>query len=139
MADGGSLSPEGRLMKMHDAKPQPVGPAIIALGVIPLDSLVRAPAGVARVLPVFDVPPVGRQVTVRSLEDAALTAGDPLGLQRPAPSVAQRVRVTELVGQLSGGVGSFDRLGLHWSTAISAASAVWTWVRAPRQVATTAW
>jgi hypothetical protein len=35
IADGGSLPPEGRLMRMRDAKPQPVGRAIIALGVIP--------------------------------------------------------------------------------------------------------
>lgn len=52
------------------------------LGVIELDTLVRAPAGVTGVLPVFDVATDGRSVVVRMLEDAAGAAGTPFAQEK---------------------------------------------------------
>ena len=52
------------------------------LGVIPLDTLVRAPNGVTGVQPVFDVAADGRQVVIRMLEDAAGVAGTPVGQEK---------------------------------------------------------
>jgi hypothetical protein len=49
------------------------------LGVIPLDTLLRAPAGVTGVIPVFDVASDRKSVVIRSLEDAAGAAGTPIG------------------------------------------------------------
>lgn len=49
------------------------------LGVIPLDLLVKAPAGVTGVFPVFDVSSDGRTLTIGMIEDAAGAAGAPFG------------------------------------------------------------
>jgi hypothetical protein len=52
------------------------------LGVIPLDSLVRAPAGVTGVIPVFDLSTDGKTLTIRMLEDAGGAAQAPIGAQK---------------------------------------------------------
>lgn len=52
------------------------------LGVIPLDSLIRDPAGNTGVVPVFTVAADGKSVTVRSLEDAAGAAGATIGQEK---------------------------------------------------------
>lgn len=52
------------------------------LGVIPLDSSIRAANGMTYVLPHFDVATDGRQVVIRSSEDAAAAAGLPFGQEK---------------------------------------------------------
>jgi len=52
------------------------------IGVIPLDTLIRAAAGVTGVLPVFDVASNGKNVVIRALEDAAGAAGTPVGQEK---------------------------------------------------------
>lgn len=52
------------------------------LGIIPLDSLIRAPNGVTGVVPVIDVSADGRTVVIRALEDAAGAAGTPTGQEK---------------------------------------------------------
>lgn len=52
------------------------------LGVVPLDSLIRAPAGVTGIQPVFDISSDGKTLTVRALEDAAGVAGAPIGQEK---------------------------------------------------------
>lgn len=52
------------------------------LGVVPLDTLIRAPAGITGVMPVFDVAADGRSMVIRSLEDAAGVAGVPIGQEK---------------------------------------------------------
>lgn len=52
------------------------------LGILPMDSLIRAANGVQGVEPVFDVAADGRSVVIRALEDAAGAAGTPLGQEK---------------------------------------------------------
>lgn len=52
------------------------------LGVLPLDSLIRAANGVTGVKPVIDVAADGRSMVIRSLEDAAGAAGTPFGQEK---------------------------------------------------------
>lgn len=52
------------------------------LAVIPADMLLRAPAGVTGVLPVFDISSDRKTVTIRALEDAAGAAGTALGQEK---------------------------------------------------------
>lgn len=52
------------------------------LGVIALDSLIRAADGVTGIEPVFDVSSDGRQVVIRGLEDAAGAAGATVGQEK---------------------------------------------------------
>ena len=52
------------------------------LGVIPLDTLIRAANGVTGVQPVFDVAADGKSVVIRALEDAAGVAGAPVGQEK---------------------------------------------------------
>ena len=52
------------------------------LGIIPLDSVIGDPAGVAGVLPKIIVSADGRTVTIKSLEDAAGAAGTVIGQEK---------------------------------------------------------
>lgn len=52
------------------------------LGVIPLDTLIRAANGVTGVQPVFDISADGRTLIIRALEDAAGAAGTPVGQEK---------------------------------------------------------
>ena len=52
------------------------------IGVIPLDTLIRAANGVTGVQPVFDVAADGKSVVIRALEDAAGAAGAPIGVEK---------------------------------------------------------
>lgn len=52
------------------------------LGVILLDSLIRAPGATTGVEPVIDVSADGKTVTIRALEDAAGVAGAPIGVEK---------------------------------------------------------
>jgi hypothetical protein len=52
------------------------------LAVIPADLLIRAPAGVTGVIPVFDVAADGRSVVVRALSDAAGAAAATIGQEK---------------------------------------------------------
>lgn len=52
------------------------------LGVVPLDLMLRAAAGITGVWPVFDVAADGRSVVIRALEDSAGAAGTPFGQEK---------------------------------------------------------
>lgn len=52
------------------------------LAVIPLDSLIAAPAAITGVVPKIDVSADGKTITIRSLEDAAGAAGSPVGVEK---------------------------------------------------------
>lgn len=52
------------------------------IGVIQLDTLVRAAAGVTGVFPVFDVASDRKSVVIRMIEDVAGASGTPFGLEK---------------------------------------------------------
>lgn len=52
------------------------------LAIVPLDGLIRAPAGVTGLIPVIDVASDGKTATIRALEDAAGAAGATVGVEK---------------------------------------------------------
>lgn len=52
------------------------------LGIIPLDTMTRAPNGTTGTLPIFDVSTDGRTVAIRQIEDAAGAANSPFGADK---------------------------------------------------------
>lgn len=52
------------------------------LAVVPLDSLIAAPAGVTGVIPKIDVASDGKTFVIRALEDAAGAAGTTVGAEK---------------------------------------------------------
>lgn len=78
----GNYTSGGETIALNGAnKTQNLGLSRI-LGVIPLDTLIRAANGVTGVQPVFDVAADGKSVVIRALEDAAGAAGSPVGQEK---------------------------------------------------------